>query len=276
MQPRLSGALPGLRRYFETYPFICLEQKTSKAIGLRDAALWATVANALPTYLDGDGLASYFPPRAEDAAARQRPAHRLRARGRARSRLRAAAARRATRMLDGLAAFVEGRIERRFWSPQSRPRRAQARRASKRCRATAARSRGMLGSIDDHAQPVAHRRGDRLAGHPAPRATAFPQQAARLEEAQQILRARLTYAGTTLRFSNEDDDFWWWLMDSADANAARLILAVLDDPAWRDDLPRLVVGSLGRQQRGAWLTTTANLWGALALDKFSAKFESGR
>jgi uncharacterized protein YfaS (alpha-2-macroglobulin family) len=96
----------------------------------------------------------------------------------------------------------------------------------------------------------------------------------RLIEANQILRSRLTYAGTTLKFSNEDDDFWWWLMDSADANAARLILAVLDDPAWKDDLPRMVVGSLGRQRAGAWLTTTANLWGSLALDKFSAKFES--
>ena len=63
-------------------------------------------------------------------------------------------------------------------------------------------------------------------------------------------------------------------MDSADANAARLILAVLDDPAWKDDLPRMVVGSLSRQRSGAWLTTTANLWGSLALDKFSAKFES--
>jgi uncharacterized protein YfaS (alpha-2-macroglobulin family) len=63
-------------------------------------------------------------------------------------------------------------------------------------------------------------------------------------------------------------------MDSADANAAKLILAVLDDPAWRDDLPRMVVGSLGRQRGGAWLTTTANLWGSLALDKFSARFES--
>ena len=37
-------------------------------------------------------------------------------------------------------------------------------------------------------------------------------------------------------------------MDSADANAARLILAVLDDPAWKDDLPRMVVGSLARQR----------------------------
>ena len=36
----------------------------------------------------------------------------------------------------------------------------------------------------------------------------------------------------------------------------------------------MVVGSLARQRRGAWLTTTANLWGSLALDKFAAKFES--
>src|SRR5206468_7423579 len=106
------------------------------------------------------------------------------------------------------------------------------------------------------------------------RVEGVPERARRLDEAQQILRARLTYAGTTLKFSTEQDDFWWWLMDSADANAARLIIAVLDDPAWKDDLPRMVVGSLARQRRGAWLTTTANLWGSLALDKFSVKFES--
>ena len=35
-----------------------------------------------------------------------------------------------------------------------------------------------------------------------------------------------------------------------------------------------MVGALGRQRGGAWLTTTANLWGSLALDKFSAKVES--
>ena len=42
-------------------PFICLEQKTSKSIGLRDRDLWKGVASALPNYLDEDGLAAYFP-----------------------------------------------------------------------------------------------------------------------------------------------------------------------------------------------------------------------
>jgi hypothetical protein len=62
LQPRLSGALPGLQRYFETYPYTCLEQKASRAIALHDAAAWAALGGELASYLDADGLASYFPP----------------------------------------------------------------------------------------------------------------------------------------------------------------------------------------------------------------------
>ncbi len=271
LQPKLTGALPGLRRFFETYPFICLEQKVSKAVGLRDAALWAEVGNALPTYLDSEGLANYFPPRAEDGA---RGSDRLTAYVIAATHEAGFALPPAARdaMLDGLAAFVEGRIERRFWSPKpdldvrkiaalealSRHGRAQPK---------------MLGSINlvPNLWPTAAVI-DWLAI--LRRVEGIPDRAKRLEEAQQILRARLTFAGTTLRFSTEEEDFWWWLMDSADANAAKLILATLDEPGWKEDLPRLVVGSLGRQKRGAWLTTTANLWGSLALDKFAARFEA--
>ena len=75
-------------------------------------------------------------------------------------------------------------------------------------------------------------------------------------------------------FSTEKDDYWWWLMVNGDVNTARLMLAVMDDPAWKDDMARLANGFIGRQQNGAWHTTTANLWGGLALDKFSAKFEA--
>ena len=271
VQPKLSGALPGMRRFFETYPFACLEQKTSKAVGLKDTKLWSFVANALPTYLDSDGLAGYFPPRAEDGphGSDRLTAYVIAATHEAGFELPADAR---SAMLDGLTAFVEGRIERKFWSPKADldvRKLAAIEALSRHGRAQAK----MLGSI-------------KLTPHQWPTAAVIdwlrilkkvegiPNAAKRLEEANQILRSRLTYAGTTLKFSNEEDDFWWWLMDSADANAARLILAVLDDPAWKDDLPRMVVGSLGRQRGGAWLTTTANLWGSLALDKFSSKFES--
>ena len=273
VQPKLTGALPGMRRFFETYPFACLEQKTSKAVGLKDAKLWATVANSLPTYLDSDGLASYFPPRAEAGprGSDRLTAYVLAATHEAGFELPAPAR---DAMLDGLTAFVQGRIERKFWSPKNDLDVRKLAAIDALARHGRAQAK-MLGSINitPNAWPTAAlidwlnilKRVDGIAN-----------QGKRVEEANQILRSRLTYAGTTLKFSNEDDDFWWWLMDSADANAARLILAVLDDPAWRDDLPRMVVGSLGRQRGGAWLTTTANLWGSLALDKFSAKFESAK
>ena len=271
VQPKLTGALPGMRRFFETYPFICLEQKTSKSVGLKDAALWAGVANALPTYLDSDGLASYFPPRSGDAAggSDRLTAYVLAATHEAGFELPAPAR---DAMLGGLAAFVEGRIERKFWSPRADldVRKLAAIDALSRYGRAQAK---MIGSIKltPNVWPTAAVI-DWLGI--LKRVDGIPDRARHLEEANQILRGRLTYGGTTLKFSTEDSDFWWWLMDSADANAARLILAVLDDPAWREDLPKMVVGSLARQRRGAWLTTTANLWGSLALDKFAAKFES--
>ncbi len=271
VQPGLTGALPGLRRFFETYPFSCLEQKTSKAIGLHDAALWSGVANALPTYLDSDGLAAYFPPRAGDPprGSDRLTAYVLAAAHEARFELPPAAR---ERMLEGLAAFVQGRIERRFWAPRNDVDVRKIAAIEALARYGRAQPR-LLDSV--HLTPGLWPTAaviDWLSI--LKRVDGIPAQARHLGEAQQILRARLTFAGTTLKFSTEDTDFWWWLMDSGDANAARLILAVLDDPAWKDDLPRLIVGHLGRQRGGAWLTTTANLWGSLALDKFSARFEA--
>ena len=273
VQPRLSGALPGLRRYFETYPYSCLEQLTSKAIGLRDQKLWSALINTLPTYLDADGLASYFPPRAEDRAngSDRLTAYLLAASHESAFEIPAAPR---DQMLAGLTAFAEGRIERRFWSPRQDldVRKLAAIEALSRYGRAQPR---MLGSVNltPNVWPTAAvidwlnilRRVDGI-----------PEQAARRDEAEQILRSRLMYAGTTMSFSTEREDFWWWLMDSPDANSARLILAVLDDPRWRSDVGRMVFGSLGRQRNGAWSTTTANLWGSLALEKFSAKFESAK
>lgn len=273
--PKLTGALPGVRRYFETYPFTCLEQKASKAIGLRDAKLWTVVANGLPTYLDRDGLANYFPPRPEDAprGSDRLTAYLIAAADEAGFELPAAAR---EEMLAGLTLFIEGRIKRDFWSPQS------AKGIDLDVRKLAA-----IAALSRHGRAQPRQLGSiNLAPNLWPtaalidwltilrRVDGVPDRAKRIDEAQQLLRARLTWSGTTLRFSTEQEDFWWWLMDSADANAARLILAVMDDASWKDELPRMVIGSLGRQRHGHWLTTTANVWGSLALDKFAAKFES--
>src|SRR6185369_14801156 len=101
----------------------------------------------------------------------------------------------------------------------------------------------------------------------------LPRHDERIKATEQILRSRLNFQGTTMGFSTEKTDALWWLMISADSNANKLLLALNDVPAWKDDMPRLVRGSLGRMQRGHCNTTVANAWGTVALDKFSARFE---
>ena len=276
LQPKLAEGLPGVRDWFANYPFACLEQKTSKAVGLRDGKLWQTVVGQLPTYLDSDGLANYFPPQAGSASrgSDTLTAYLLAATHEASALHPEFALPDATRapMERGLIAFVEGRIQRDFWSPRKDldMRKIAAIEALSRYGKATGR---MLGSITIAPnQWPTHTVIDWL--NILKRVQDVPQREQRLAEAQQVIKARLSYQGTKMVFSTEQDDYWWWLMQNGDVNTARLLLAVLDDPAWKDDMGRLANGFIARQQGGAWHTTTANLWGGLALEKFSAKFEA--
>jgi hypothetical protein len=109
----------------------------------------------------------------------------------------------------------------------------------------------MLQQHHHRAQPVAHARRDRLAEHPA-RVADVPKRDRAPGKRPADPARRLSYQGTKLVFSTEQDDYWWWLMQNGDVNTARLMLAVMDDPAWKDDMGRLASGFIGRQQRGAW------------------------
>jgi uncharacterized protein YfaS (alpha-2-macroglobulin family) len=276
LQPRLAEGLTGVRDWFAAYPYACLEQKASKSIGLRDGKAWQAVLSQLPSYLDGDGLANYFPPRDGEAnrGSDILTAYLLAATHEAAALDPAFALPDAARapMEQGLIAFVEGRIQREFWSPQkdldvrklaalealSRYGKAQGRMAGS---ITIAPNRWPTSAVIDWLDILK-------------RVPDVPQRQQRIEEANNVLKARLSYQGTKLVFSTEREDYWWWLMTNGDVNTARLLLTALDDPAWRDDIGKLATGFIGRQQNGAWHTTTANLWGGLALEKFSKQFES--
>jgi uncharacterized protein YfaS (alpha-2-macroglobulin family) len=276
LQPKLAEGLDSVRDWFARYPFACLEQKTSKSVGLRDGKLWQSVAAQIPSYLDSDGLANYFPPQAGQAprGSDALTAYLLAATHEAASLNPDFALSDEVRapMESGLIAFVEGRIQRDFWSPRKDldMRKLAALEALSRYGKAQGRMTGSI-TIAPNQWPT-HAVIDWL--NILKRVNDVPQREARLAEANQVLKSRLSFQGTKLIFSTEKDDYWWWLMVNGDVNTARLMLAVIDDPAWQDDMGRLANGFIGRQQKGAWHTTTANLWGGLALEKFSAKFEA--
>ncbi|MEG2631520.1 MAG: alpha-2-macroglobulin family protein, partial [Comamonas sp.] len=64
LAPKLADGMTGVRDWWLRYAYTCLEQISSRALGLGDAAQWQQVLAKMPSYLDENGLASYFPPRA--------------------------------------------------------------------------------------------------------------------------------------------------------------------------------------------------------------------
>lgn len=275
LQSTLADGLPGVRRWFERYPYRCLEQQASRAIGLRDAAQWQALAARMPVYLDRDGLASYFPPSSDDAHSGSPPlsayllvladeASRADARFALPEDVR-------TQLEAGLARFVEGRIERDAWAPrQDRDlRKLAAIEALSRYGAAQGR---MLGSIE--IAPNQWPTSAVLDYHAIlTRVKDIARRDEKRAQAEQILRARLTYQGTQLVFSTARGDDLWWLMTSNETNAARLALAFAGEAGWKDEMPRVAAGLLALQKNGAWQTTTANALGLLALERFSRTYE---
>jgi len=268
LRARLGDGLDGVREYMSLYSFTCFEQSVSRAIALRDRAMWDSWMDRLPAYQDADGLLKYFPSDAlqgEDALTAYVLAISHEAGWQIPDGPR-------DRMVQALTRFVEGRLMRQSALPT-------ADLAIRKLAAVAALARF------EAAQP---RMLDSIALEPAlwptsavidwlgilRRVDGIPQAATKRQAAEAVLRTRLSFQGTTLAFSTEKNDALWWLMISADSNAVRALLELLDRPEWRDDVPRIVRGALGRQQRGHWNTTVANAWGTLAMEKFSAAFES--
>ncbi|ARU04629.1 alpha-2-macroglobulin [Comamonas serinivorans] len=272
---KLAEGLPGLTEWWRRYPYACLEQRTSKAIGLDDVALWQATMADLPTHSASNGLPTYFPAGPNATGSDALAAYLLAVaheKGNLDPRFAIPAADLA-RLQAALVNFVEGRITASYWTPAS-----DVGLAVRKLAAIEALSRY------GKAQP---RMLDSIALEPNRWPTSavidwlailqrLPELPGRTElqaSARQVLQARLQYQGTRLIFSNESGDNWFWTMRNADSNAANLLALALQDPVLQADVPRLATGLIGRAQRGHWSTTTANAWAKLALDRFSAQYE---
>jgi hypothetical protein len=266
LKPRLVEGMTGVSDYMSRYPYTCLEQVVSKAVAQRDKAQWSRIAAEMPAHMDSEGLLKYFP--VMNKGSDVLTSYVLSLSGHAGFEIPAQIK---GRLIAGLRGFVEGRIVRYSALP------------------TVDLSVRKLSAVEalSTAEPVDADLLSSITIEPnlwptsalidwleiLPKVPALRNRDSRQREAEQILRARLNFQGTTMNFSTERGDCLWWLMISPDENAVRLILNVLDSPDWKSDIPRLVRGALARQKRGHWDTTVANAWGVLAMDKFSNRFE---
>ena len=267
LKPSITGGLDGVIEYMKDYPYTCMEQKVSRAISLRDDALWKKVVRELPSHMDSEGLIKYFP--SMNTGSEVLTSYILSISNEAG---RAIPADLREKMKTGLKGFINGSVRRypSFAAPDLTVRKLMAAEALSRYGGLDPRLLDSI-MIEPNLWPtsavldwfsILSRTGD------------IPDRSRRTEEAQQIIRSRLNFQGSTMTFSTERTDFLWWLMLSGDTNSVRTVLSLIDMDEWKQDMPRIVRGAIDRQHKGHWLTTTANAWGVLAVDKFAKKFEA--
>ena len=264
LRSSLAGGLGEMRAYMAEYPYTCVEQLVSVAVALDDPSRWSRAMATAGRSIDEAGLLRYFPVESipgspvltayvltiADAAGKVIPQN-----------LRSA-------MVRGLRDHALALVQ--------QPGAPSPRRDLVALNAMAALARHggvrrrMMDGIDPNVELLptsALIDWIDILRRVAPAHEDLPR-------ANRALRSRLNLQGTTLGFSTESRDRLVSFMVSGDDNAARAILSMLDDPEWRADLPRMMRGLHGRQQRGRWRTTVANAWGAVAVSRFGAEFEA--
>lgn len=267
LRPNIAQGLSGVVEYMKGYPYGCMEQKISTAVALRDESLWKRWMGQLPSHLDSDGLAKYFPGMTLGSPVL--------------TAYIVAIAHEAgwgipqdtkKKMETGLRRFVEGSVVRYGPLPTAdlSIRKLSALEALSRRGKAEPKLLGSI-SLEPNLWPTSAVIDWLNILHNVP---SIPNRDHRIEEAEQILRSRINFQGTVMGFSTEAADRLWWLMVSSDVNVVRAILAVLPLASWREDIPRMVQGALGRQRKGHWDLTVANAWGVLAMEKFSKAFEA--
>ncbi|MBI3783729.1 MAG: hypothetical protein HY270_10020 [Deltaproteobacteria bacterium] len=263
----LAGSLETARQWMLAYPYDCLEQRISRAVALGDDALWAGIVATLPTYVDANGLLKFFPnmDQGSDALTSYVVAISTAAHLSLPDDVQ-------RRLEDGLRRFVNGSsptVELERYGDLPLRKLAAIASLANLGKADA----GLLASvrIEPNLWPTsAVLDWWNILLHVG----AVADRSSRLAEAEQIVRSRLNLQGTQLTFSTAERDSLSWLMVDSEVNAARLDLLLIANDQWREQLPRLVEGTLRQRQRGHWQSTPANAWGTLAVQQFAATFES--
>ncbi|MDG2308779.1 MAG: MG2 domain-containing protein [Candidatus Binatia bacterium] len=261
----LADGLAGVRGWMRDYPYTCLEQQVSRAIVLDDDAQWSTIIQGLSSYVDREGLLKFFP--TMDRGSPVLTAYVLEIAHLAERPLPSDLQ---ERMESALIRFIQGKTAHTDASGGALGLRKLAVLSTL---AQVGRARPeLLESLT--IEPELWPTTSVLDWWNVLRALPdLPGRKQKLAAVEKIVRARVFEQGTTLSLSTGSAESAWWLLANEDTDALRLVLLLLQADVWRDDLPRLMRGAIGLQEKGAWSTTVANAWGALAVARFSREFE---
>ncbi|EQA37149.1 alpha-2-macroglobulin family protein [Leptospira inadai serovar Lyme str. 10] len=262
----VAGPIAGIESYMEKYPYSCLEQKLSKAVSLGDETNWKEIVRSLPKYLDPEGLLQFFP-NSYGRGSVPLTVYTLLLSSESGWEI-PESSRQA--MIGALNRFIDGTLFRSspLATSDTLLRKIGAMEAVSRFGAVEA-SRIRSIETDPNRLPtetlVSLRNLYRNANW----------DSAKRNKIDEVLRSRLRIQGSSYELASDESQLWW-LLSSRDAAQIRLLNSILKDDTWKEDVPKLLRGTLNQIKLGHFDITTANAFAILALKKYRSSFESSQ
>ncbi|TGK13359.1 peptidase inhibitor [Leptospira stimsonii] len=256
-----GGAILAAKETMSRYPYSCLEQKLSKSVAAGSQKDWDQIMDQLSSYMDGDGLLKFFP--SSWYGSEILTAYLLILSSE--SGFKIPEATRET-LIEALNRYSKDLIFRSSYisNTDTRLKKIIVLDAISRFSALSDESIRAV-QTDPKILP-----SDILISlrNIYSRSNTFKNQIPAIDI---LLKSRFRIQGTSYNFVDESS--LWWLLSSNDSTVMRTILSVVKDPAWKEDLPRMIRGAITRQKKGSWDITTANALGILAFQSYSKQFE---
>ncbi len=257
--------LKSVESYFYNYPYSCMEQKVSSAIGLKSQSKWRVIDDELGGYLDNYGFVKYFPKM--EYGSEILTAYVLTSSKLAGYNLRGD---HITKMTEALRGYLAGTLTGERWS-------FGADNVLRRIIVTEALSRYETLEWDKVVSLTKN-----LELLPTSSLIDLLEIFSRTNQVDEKiksrissnLRSRLNLQGTELVIADKNFSSPWWILGSKDYTMSRLTLWTLSDPSYKKDLPRIVKGLLKKQIKGKWDTTIGNAYGTLAMDRAAKILEA--
>lgn len=261
LSENLGGTQAGIQEFWKNYPYTCLEQEVSRAVSTRDEKLWKRLEQKLSTYMDSNGLLSYFP----SSQAKGNVVLTAYVLGIAHEAGLQFSEENENRLLNALNSYSQGSLREDVTQ-------GRADETLKKITAFEVLSRyrrlniDVLTSIDfAPTQWPLYSLVEWYQIHLWEKN--IPDREKKLSQLEAIVRNQFYFSAKRLQLKDEKRESMPWLMRDSEGAALRLILATLNLPSWRNDVPRMYQGILSRQHQGSWYLTSDNAWGSIVIDK---------
>lgn len=277
-QASLRTGMAEVKAYMGSYPYSCLEQKVSQAVVLEDQKKLQSLIEDLPTYMDSFGVLKFFP--TSQCGSPQLTRYMLNI---LKANDAVLPAPTSIQILDGLENVVRGTYTcRSWWDEESSSAKVLSSGFPSESRVLTLQTLASFGRFQTdwlstlQVTPNLWKNETLAAWYQLLKLRPeIPDSVKLLEQANQIIRARLNFQGSLMNLQNESDwEVRYRLFTSPDQEALGFFGIAIDEESFRSDTGRMARGIMARMKKGKWDSTMANAWGMTYLKKFGNKFEA--